>query len=171
MTTIGLIFHLLALIPCVAAHGVVSVLTVDGKSYTGNMPTENGEPTNPSVIRRISTIDPVKGATNPFVNCGWNASAASLNADANPGSALTFKWVASEQENWPHNTGDFCSYFKCSKDADICVKGPMLTYMANCGDVTCDQFDSSNAKWFKIQEVGYQQDGSTWVQQDLSMLI
>lgn len=108
MSTTCLIFYLLALIPYAAAHGYVSVLTVDGTSYTGNAPTQNGQPTNPSVIRRISKIDPVKGATNPFVNCGNDASPASLVADANPGSALTFKWEASDQENWPHNTGEPC---------------------------------------------------------------
>jgi len=148
-TTSAFILSLFTLIPCVAAHGYVSTFTVDGKAYTGNAPTENGEPTNPSVIRRISKIDPVKGATNPFVNCGNNATPASLVANANPGSALTFKWEASDQENWPHNTG------------------PLLTYMTNCGDSTCDQFDSSTAKWFKINEISFEDDGSTWLQQRL----
>jgi len=145
----SIILPILAFISYVSAHGYVSILTVDGKAYTGNIPTENGEPTNPSVVRRISTIDPVKGATNPFVNCGQNATAASLIANANPGSALTFKWVASNEENWPHNTG------------------AMLTYMANCGNTTCDQFDSSTAQWFKINEIGLEADGSTWFLQNL----
>ena len=46
--------------------------------------------------------------------------------------------------------------------------GPMLTYMASCGSTTCDKFDSTTAKWFKIQEVGL--DSSTesgWVLADL----
>lgn len=44
----------------------------------------------------------------------------------------------------------------------------MLTYMASCGSTTCDQFDATTAKWFKIQEIGL--DSSTesgWAQADL----
>ena len=37
---------------------------------------------------------------------------------------------------WPHNTG------------------PMLTYMASCEGTTCDKYDASGAKWFKIDEAG-----------------
>lgn len=51
---------------------------------------------------------------------------------------------------WPHNTG------------------PMLTYMANCGSVTCDKFDITNAKWFKIQQIGRKTNGGDWAQADLS---
>jgi hypothetical protein len=43
----------------------------------------------------------------------------------------------------------------------------MLTYMANCGDSTCDKFDSRNAKWFKIQQVGRDGKGQPWAQQAL----
>ena len=51
---------------------------------------------------------------------------------------------------WPHNTG------------------PMLTYLASCGSTPCSQFDSTTAKWFKIDQVGQKPDG-TWVQADFSM--
>lgn len=37
--------------------------------------------------------------------------------------------------------------------------------MADCGD-SCTQFDSSNAKWFKIDEKG-RKDNGDWYQQDL----
>ena len=50
---------------------------------------------------------------------------------------------------WPHNTG------------------PIMTYMAACEGTTCDKFNSSGAKWFKIDEAG--QRGSGWVQADISM--
>jgi hypothetical protein len=42
----------------------------------------------------------------------------------------------------------------------------MFTYMASCGDTTCDKFDAINAEWFKIQESGRKDDGN-WVQQEL----
>ena len=45
----------LLFVPLVAAHGYVSVLGVDGTPYDGQEPTEDGQATTPSVIRRIST--------------------------------------------------------------------------------------------------------------------
>ena len=44
----------------------------------------------------------------------------------------------------------------------------MLTYMASCEGTTCDKYDASGAKWFKIDEAGKKSDGSGWVQADLS---
>ncbi|KIM86522.1 glycoside hydrolase family 61 protein [Piloderma croceum F 1598] len=151
MKTITTLFFLQALVftPYVSAHGYVSVLAVDGTPYKGQEPTEDGQPNVPSVVRRISTIDPVKGASNPFLNCGQNATAASLVAPTNPGSALTFQWEAGGGEGWPHNIG------------------PLMFYLANCGDTTCDQFDATTAKWFKISQVGLESDEVTWYQQNL----
>lgn len=140
---------LLVFIPYVTAHGYVSILSVDGTQYNGQEPTEDGQPTNPAVIRRISVINPVKGASNPFLNCGQNATAASLIAPTNPGSSLTFQWEAGGGQGWPHNTG------------------PLMFYLANCGHTTCDQFDSTTAKWFKIGQVGLESDQTTWYQQNL----
>lgn len=47
----------------------------------------------------------------------------------------------------------------------------MQTYMALCGDGTedCADVDSSQAKWFKIDEQGIEDDGS-WAQAELSTL-
>lgn len=149
MKTISALFFLLAFVPYVVAHGYVSILSVDGTQYDGQEPTEDGQPTTPSVVRRISIIDPVKGASNPFLNCGQNATAASLIASTNPGSKLTFQWEAGGGERWPHNTG------------------PLMFYLTNCGSVTCDQFDSTTAKWFKIAEVGLESDEVTWYQQNI----
>jgi hypothetical protein len=47
--------------------------------------------------------------------------------------------------------------------------GPLMFYLANCGDTTCDQFDATTAKWFKIGQVGLESDEVTWYQQNLSM--
>jgi Auxiliary Activity family 9 (formerly GH61) len=44
----------------------------------------------------------------------------------------------------------------------------MLTYMANCGSTPCNQFDITNTKWFKIQQIGRTSPGSAWAQADLS---
>ncbi|KAF7303578.1 hypothetical protein MIND_00587100 [Mycena indigotica] len=124
---------LLALLPAtVSAHGFVHKFWVNDKTFTGNVPQAQA---TPSVVRQISQVDPVKGATNPFVNCGPNAQLAKQVADANPGDKVSFLWTGGDLSKWPHNIG------------------PMLTYMTNCGD-DCTTFDSSKAKWFKIDQVG-----------------
>jgi len=133
-----------AMLPSVEAHGFVTKFTVDGKSYKGNTPDGKG---NPSPIRLINTIDPVKGASNKNMMCGQSAQPASLVADVNPGSKISFAWGDPDGSNWPHNTG------------------PIMTYMASCGSTSCDKFDASNAKWFKIDQTGRKSNGD-WVQQD-----
>ncbi|KNZ76499.1 Cellulose-growth-specific protein, partial [Termitomyces sp. J132] len=49
---------------------------------------------------------------------------------------------------WPHNTG------------------PLMTYLASCGSTTCDKFDSTKAKWFKIDQQGQDASGK-WIQAEL----
>ncbi|KAG5643430.1 hypothetical protein DXG03_000938 [Asterophora parasitica] len=130
------------------AHGVVTTITIDGKTYTGSTPNQ---PKKPSIIRYITDASPVKGAKNDALGCGPGADPASDVAEAMPGSKISFLWVSANNANWPHDTG------------------PMLTYMASCGDTPCNKFDSKNAKWFKIDDTG-RKDGnnpkSKWVQAD-----
>jgi len=73
----------------VDAHGFLYTVTIDGKRYIGDVPNRN---TNPSTIRQVSNVTPVKGASNPDINCGLSAKIASLVADANPGSNMIFNW-------------------------------------------------------------------------------
>ncbi|TDL22443.1 glycoside hydrolase, partial [Rickenella mellea] len=128
----------------VLAHGQLNSFAVDGVVYPGNIP---GETSFDSPIRAVNDISPVKGATNRAMNCGQDAQAAAQVVPANPGSQLTFEWKT-EKENWVHNTG------------------PMMTYLATCGNTTCDQFDAIDAQWFKIDQAG-KKDDSTWFQADL----
>lgn len=86
-------FSLLTLISSASAHGFLRTLTVDGTDFAGNVP--NASP-NPSAIRQIDDVSPVKGATNRAVNCGQNAQIAQLSATANPGSNLTFDWAGGD---------------------------------------------------------------------------
>ncbi|KAH7908281.1 glycoside hydrolase family 61 protein [Hygrophoropsis aurantiaca] len=136
----------LAVLPTVYAHGYVAQVTIDGKLYQGNVP--NASPT-PSIVRQINDVAPVKGASNANLNCGQSAQKASLVASANPGSKLTFKWEGGDGSNWPHNIG------------------PLMTYMASCTGTTCDQYDSTNAEWFKISQVGLEPGDMVWYQQVL----
>ena len=98
MKSLALLFPLL-FTSSVLAHGFVDILTIGSQAYQGQEPSEDGQPNSASVIRRISTIDPVKGATNPDVNCGYSAEAASLNANASPGDRVLVKWVGGGGQN------------------------------------------------------------------------
>jgi len=145
-STLLLFLSFLAFIPFVAAHGFVWRVTINGQLFMGNVPNANS---NASIIRQIDDISPVKGANNSFLNCGQSAQLASQVASANPGDVLTFDWRGGDLSHWPHNTG------------------PLMNYLASCGDTTCDKFDSQNAQWFKISQVGRQSNGGDWVQQDI----
>lgn len=140
----ALFFVPLALLPLVRAHGILGQITIDGKMYQG--PIAGGDPIPGSPIRQISDASPVKGANNLATTCGPDAKPASFVAPANPGSTIDALWQANDRQHWPHNTG------------------PMEVYLASCGSVSCDKFDTSNAQWFKISEVGKRDGG--WVQQD-----
>ncbi|KZT24340.1 lytic polysaccharide monooxygenase [Neolentinus lepideus HHB14362 ss-1] len=146
-TTTTVLLSLLAAVPYVSAHGFVSQVVVNGQTYQGNNP---GGDTSPSPIRQISTISPVKGATNKDMFCGYDAQVASEVATADPGSKVTFTWSGGDGQNWPHNTG------------------PLMTYMGACEGTTCDKYTATDTKWFKIDEVGKEaNDSSTWVQQEI----
>ncbi|KAG6876166.1 hypothetical protein C0993_005197 [Termitomyces sp. T159_Od127] len=129
------------------AHGLVTQITVDGKVYKGNVP--NGK--EPSIIRLVDTTSPVKGASNSDMNCGAGSPQPAADiGNAMPGSKLGFFWGSGFGGNWPHNTG------------------PIMTYMASCGSTTCDKFDSTQAKWFKIDQQGQKDGGSGWFQADVA---
>ncbi|KAG8806619.1 hypothetical protein FRC17_004898, partial [Serendipita sp. 399] len=94
-------------------------------------------------------VDPVKGTSNPDISCGRNAQKAQLVADAAPGSTVQFIWRNGEGGTWVHNTG------------------AIIDYMAPCGENGCASFDSANAQWFKISELGKKPNGE-WFMRDLT---
>ncbi|KAF8205962.1 glycosyl hydrolase family 61-domain-containing protein [Mycena galopus ATCC 62051] len=128
-----IVLLLLLAIQSVSAHGFVWKVGIASQTLTGNIP--NAQPTG-SITRQINSVDPVKGAANPYLNCGNDAQLASDIADANPGDPMSFLWAGGDLSRWPHNIG------------------PMLTYMTPCPDSDCTTYNSSTAKWFKIAEVG-----------------
>ena len=77
----------------VSAHGFIHTLTINGRAYNGNPPQAKQVP---SILRQISTPFPNKGAMNPALTCGPDATPAALVADANPGDTLTFDWRAQD---------------------------------------------------------------------------
>ncbi|KAF9218894.1 hypothetical protein BS17DRAFT_475740 [Gyrodon lividus] len=132
----------------VSAHGYVAQVTIDGTVYKGN--PVGTTPTVDSVIRQVNSNSPVKGASNPDLNCGAGAQLAKDVASANPGSTVEVLWAGGTTgvSPWPHDTG------------------PIMHYMAKC-DGSCASYDSANAEWFKISELGLQPGDQTWYQAQL----
>lgn len=145
--TVTLILTALLAAPYVAAHGYVKTVTIAGQSFQANQPFDNN--VKPSGIRKVSDVSPIKGANNPDIECGINAQPASLVLAAKPGDTVTFDWREFDGAVWPHDIG------------------PMIEYMASCGNTTCDKFDTRNAKWFKIAQVGLKPGSKDWFQKDL----
>jgi hypothetical protein len=126
---------------------MVAQVTVSGVTDTGRIPGSGGG--RDTAIRQISSQDPNYGTDNPALNCGPNAKPAAKVLSANPGDTMSFKWTTADpNQTWRHNTG------------------PIITYLANCGSQSCAEFDSSNARFFKIKQDGVKSNGQ-WVQGDL----
>ncbi|KAF9497062.1 hypothetical protein BDN71DRAFT_1388451 [Pleurotus eryngii] len=149
---LSLVILLVSTPTSVSAHGVVAIVSVDGKAYKQNLP---GTPSPfASATRLITTVEPVKGAANADTLCGparnHNTQFAAQTLEVNPGAKMEFDWRGGDMSFWPHDTG------------------PMLTYMASCGDGGCENFDATQARWFKIQQVARKQSGDrAWAQVDL----
>lgn len=84
------LLSLVLLFPLVSAHGYLASVSIDGTVYQGNAPSSGS---SDSAIRLVDQVNPVKGATNAAINCGQDAQAGTVVADASPGSTLTFTWV------------------------------------------------------------------------------
>jgi hypothetical protein len=133
----------------VSAHGYISEMTIGGKTYEGNNPYSMSPHASP--LRMINAVEPVKlGVDDENLVCGKGAKAGTDVAEVKAGSEIKIKWVAGDGKGkWIHN------------------KGPVMTYMASCGDTPCSDFDATKAKWFKTEEKGVKPDGKTWYQGDI----
>ncbi|KAI0844749.1 lytic polysaccharide monooxygenase [Daldinia vernicosa] len=120
----------------VSAHGHVTTVTIDGKSYTGFDPTSAPYATQPDSITWSN------GATDngfvlssalqdPDIICHLDATNAALSAPVTAGSNVSITW-----NQWPDSH-----------------KGPVIDYLADCGG-NCSSVDKTTLKWFKIAEAG-----------------
>ncbi|KZT04041.1 lytic polysaccharide monooxygenase [Laetiporus sulphureus 93-53] len=136
-------------VPRAAAHGYVTNITIGGATYQGNAPGHSGIV---SPIRTVSSDSPVQNLSDPNLACGPGALAAPVDAEAAPGSAVNLTWVSGSGGPWPHEVG------------------PILTYMTHCENTTtCAEFNTSGARWFKIDEVGKKSNGTGWVQEEIML--
>ncbi|KAI1804210.1 lytic polysaccharide monooxygenase [Daldinia bambusicola] len=126
----------------VSAHGHVSKVTIDGKSYQGFDPTaapygpqpdsitwSNGAKDNGFVLS--------SALQNPDIICHLDATNAALSAPVSAGGDVEITW-----NQWPDSH-----------------KGPVIDYMADCGG-DCSTVDKATLKWFKIAEAGEIELGS-----------
>lgn len=146
------VFSILALAAAgVNAHGYVSEITCNGKTYKGGVPGET-HPASP--IRSISTIDPYKQPGGSGITCGANAKAGSMVVPVTAGTNLDLEWVAHPGQKWPHNMG------------------PLITYMAKVpAGKTAANVDPATLSFFKIQQTGQKSKGSSkWFLEDLMKL-
>lgn len=120
-----------------SAHGFVHQFTVNGQNFTSPRPSDQRS-SQPSSIRQVASQDPVQGAQNPEMNCGKSPTfPASDSAKVQAGDTLAFDWRAADLGIWPHKWG------------------PVITYLADCGDGGCENFDSTKARWFKIEQKAF----------------
>jgi len=138
------ILSILSAVASVSAHGYLSKVQVNGKTFTAPRPGNGGN--NKSPIRSVSSPNPNYGTGNPAITCGPNSKPGSSVIDLNPGDVMSFDWEGADGSNWPHNTG------------------PMITYMASCGDKSCNDIGNpAGLKWFKVGQEGRDNSGK-WAQ-------
>ncbi|KAI1500930.1 lytic polysaccharide monooxygenase [Biscogniauxia marginata] len=117
----------------VSAHGHVTEIAIDGKTYTGFDPTSQKTATGIAWSNGASDNGFVKSSqvSTADVICHLSAANAPETAPATAGSNVTITW-----NTWPESH-----------------KGPVIDYLADCGD-DCATVDKSTLKWFKISELG-----------------
>ncbi|KAI0109868.1 lytic polysaccharide monooxygenase [Daldinia grandis] len=120
----------------VSAHGHVTTVTIDGKSYQGFDPTSapfgpqpdsitwsNGAKDNGFVLS--------SALQDPDIICHLDATNAALSAPVTAGGDVSITW-----NQWADSH-----------------KGPVIDYLADCGG-DCSTVDKTTLKWFKIAEAG-----------------
>ncbi|KAF3907836.1 Endoglucanase-4 [Arthrobotrys entomopaga] len=118
----------------VMGHGFVQEFDIGGQAYPGSNPLTEAS-TDPARITQpffTNGESPIIYLDNNEVTCNRGAKAAKLVAKAPAGSKITFKW-----NKW------FDDH-----------KGPIITYLADCGGDCTKVNDGSSLSWFKIDEAG-----------------
>ena len=122
----------------VIAHGHVNNIIVNGVSWQGFDPTKMPYmPDPPTVVgwtteqRDNGYIAPDQFASSDII-CHRDAKNAGGHAVVAAGDKVFIQW-----ESWPEGH-----------------HGPVIDYLASCGDAGCETVDKTSLKFFKIDEVG-----------------
>ncbi|KAL2262763.1 hypothetical protein VTK26DRAFT_153 [Humicola hyalothermophila] len=122
----------------VAAHGHVTNIIINGLSYQSYDPTSFPYMQNPPTVVGWAAGNTDNGFVAPsdFANgdiiCHKAATPAGGYAVAAAGDKITIQW-----DTWPESH-----------------HGPVIDYLARCGDDGCENVDKTSLEFFKIDEVG-----------------
>jgi len=140
--TLTLLLSTLRLVRC---HGFVKSVTVAGQTYPAWDPNlDPYHPTAPKVVRKVMD----DGPTTPAAKAPVTADVA-CNRGGDVGTAATAKAPAGSEV--------FIQWNSFASDHH----GPVTTYMANCGK-DCATFSANSARWFKVEEAGYDKTTKLW---------
>ncbi|KAL5454613.1 hypothetical protein PMIN06_004915 [Paraphaeosphaeria minitans] len=137
------------------AHGGVTTYLIDNKNYTGYVWYDAYESQH-ELIQRSWHMNPLSDPASTNLTCNNKGLAVpgAFHASVTAGSTIRATWVTPDGYGWPHTLG------------------PMVAYMASCGEDCTTITDTSSLKWFKIAEEGLragyavgEDDG--WYQNDL----
>lgn len=129
----------------VSAHGYATNIVVDGVYYAGFDVTSASYEANPPIVIGWGTSATDLGFVapdafgGPDIICHRDGKNAKGHAEVAAGSQIFIKW-----NTWPDSH-----------------KGPVLNYLANCGDAGCETVDKTTLKFFKIAEAGLIDGSST----------
>ncbi|KAI1341148.1 putative endo-1,4-beta-glucanase [Xylariaceae sp. FL0016] len=119
----------------VTAHSFVSNINIDRLSYNGfHPPTPNSDPL--AVGWSTTAFDQgyvnQTGYQTPDIICHRGAANAKAHARVAAGDTIHIQW-----NGWPQSH-----------------KGPVIDYLASCGDAGCEAVDKNALRLFKISEAG-----------------
>ncbi|CAI6095629.1 unnamed protein product [Clonostachys chloroleuca] len=129
----------------VSAHGYAKGLTVNGVYYAGYDVTSAPYQANPPTVIGWGTSATDLGFVAPDafssgdIVCHRDGTNAKGHATVAAGDKLYISW-----NTWPESH-----------------KGPVIDYLANCGDAGCETVEKTSLKFFKIAEAGLIDGSST----------
>ncbi|KAH9897319.1 glycoside hydrolase [Xylariomycetidae sp. FL2044] len=146
-----------ALVACAShalAHGGVERYTIDGVDYPPFVWHEAAEGQS-DLIQRSWHAYPHEDPLSSNITCNYKGEAVpgAYHAPVQAGGSISVTWDE-DGFGWPH------------------TKGPVLAYMAACGDDCTAVADIAGLEWFKIAEEGLREGFAVgqdegWFQNDL----
>ncbi|AEO58921.1 glycoside hydrolase family 61 protein [Thermothelomyces thermophilus ATCC 42464] len=122
----------------VAAHGHVTNIVINGVSYQNFDPFTHPYMQNPPTVVGWTASNTDNGFvgpesfSSPDIICHKSATNAGGHAVVAAGDKVFIQW-----DTWPESH-----------------HGPVIDYLADCGDAGCEKVDKTTLKFFKISESG-----------------
>ncbi|KAL2162083.1 hypothetical protein VTH06DRAFT_7868 [Thermothelomyces fergusii] len=122
----------------VAAHGHVTNIVINGVSYQNYDPFSHPYMRNPPTVVGWTASNTDNGFvgpesfSSPDIICHKSATNAGGHAVVAAGDKISIQW-----DTWPESH-----------------HGPVIDYLADCGDAGCEKVDKTTLEFFKISEKG-----------------